>query len=82
MQVTSGRVGYSRTVQPAQYESERAEVEVAFVVAEDEDPADAIAEAAAVAKEQALAVLGRKYLAKSDERASRRERFRGPRRDD
>ncbi|MDP2659127.1 MAG: hypothetical protein Q8R28_00145, partial [Dehalococcoidia bacterium] len=37
-QVTSGRVVYSRTVQPASYESERAEVELAFVV---EDGADA-----------------------------------------
>lgn len=37
-QVTSGRVAYSRTAQPAQYESKRAEVEFAFVVEDGEDP--------------------------------------------
>lgn len=36
-QITGGRVVYGRTVQPAQYESKRADVELTFVVAEGED---------------------------------------------
>lgn len=35
-QITGGRVVFSRTVQPAQYESKRAEVELNFVLAEGE----------------------------------------------
>ena len=33
MQITGGRVVYSRTVQPAQFESKRCEVELSFVLA-------------------------------------------------
>ena len=67
-QITSGRVVYSRTVQPANYESERAEVELAFVV---EDGADAartgaiVAEVLEVARSQVLAAVGPGHKPKS-----------------
>lgn len=69
--VTSGRVSYSRKVQPAQYESEGAEVELAFVLDEGEDPATAIDEIGAIAKEGALRFVG------VTDRERRRGRFRG-----
>ena len=46
-QVMSGRVVFSRTIQPANYESARAEVEMSFVLAEGEDPAEAVREVGA-----------------------------------
>lgn len=73
MQVTSGRVVYARTVQPANFESERAEVELHFVVVDGEDPSTAAANAMAVAKRQALETIGRGL---ADQRAERRARFR------
>ena len=76
-QITSGRVVYSRTVQPANYESERAEVELAFVVEDGTDVvrAGAIAgEVLEVARSQVLAAVG--PGAKSKSRAAHlRERF-------
>lgn len=79
-QITSGRVVYSRKVQPAQFESEGAEVEFAFVLEDGEDAASAASQAGAAAKASALDLLGRRATARSDERGSRRERFR-PRED-
>ena len=86
-QVTSGRVVYSRTVQPANYESERAEVELAFVV---EDGADAeragaiAAEVLGVARSQVLAAVGPGHKSggravRSGGRFSKRERESGDR---
>lgn len=57
-QVTSGRVVYSRTVQPAQYESERAEVELAFIVEDGRSVEDAVDAAMAAAKARVLASIG------------------------
>ena len=73
MQVTSGRVVYSRTIQPASFESERAEVELSFVVSDGENPVAAAEAAMAVARERALATVGR---GQSDKQAERRRRFR------
>lgn len=56
-QVTSGRVVYSRTVQPAQYESKRAEVEFAFVVEDGEDPGQAARDAGELARREVLAMI-------------------------
>ena len=56
-QVTSGRVVYSRTVQPAQYESKRAEVEFAFAVEDGEDPGQAAREAGELARREVHALL-------------------------
>lgn len=36
-QITSGKVSYARTVQPVQFESKKAEVELSFILAEGED---------------------------------------------
>lgn len=57
-QVTSGRVAYSRTVQPAQYESKRAEAELAFVVEDGEDPAAVVREIGAMVRAECLALVG------------------------
>ncbi len=60
MQITSGRVVYSRTVQPAQYESKRAEIELTFVLAEGEKLGDALDKTAELAKTKCLdLVLGK-----------------------
>ena len=73
MTITSGRVIYSRTVQPAQHESERAEVELAFAV-EDGHPAIEVA-AAAMAEAKALILEtvgpGARKVARSGGRFSR-----------
>lgn len=73
-QITSGRVAYSRTVQPAQFESERAEVELSFVVEEGRDVGDLVDSVLAVAKERALAglsVRGKRRVARSGGRFDR-----------
>lgn len=66
-EITSGRVVYARTVQPAQYESKRVEAELSFVVAAGEDPAAALAEVGALVRTGALELVG----ARGDEEASR-----------
>ena len=61
MQITSGRVVFSRTVQPAQYESKKAEVELSFVLAEGEELKDTIEEVGERCKDAVLdLVLGKK----------------------
>ena len=60
MQITGGRVVYSRTVQPVQFESKKAEVELSFVLAEGEKLGDALDEVADLAKAQALGMVGLK----------------------
>lgn len=57
-QVTSGRVVYSRTVQPAQYESKRAEVELSFVLEDGEDAPAVIREIGAAARVECLRLVG------------------------
>lgn len=57
-QITSGRVVYSRTVQPADYESKRGEVELSFVLEDGEEAADAVRAAGAIARAEALALIG------------------------
>jgi hypothetical protein len=58
MQITSGRVVYSRTVQPAQFESKRAEVELSFVLSEKEELGDALISVGKLAQRQALEMVG------------------------
>lgn len=57
-QITSGRVVYSRTVQPAQFESERAEVELSFVIDDGQPAFSAIDAAMAIAKERVRMSIG------------------------
>lgn len=64
-QVTSGRVVYSRTVQPAQYESKRAEVELSFVIEDGEDLEAAAREVGEAARRQNLGLLGIKSKERS-----------------
>lgn len=60
MQITSGRVVFSRTVQPAQYESARGECELSFIIEEGEELDAVIDEVSAIVKEKALALVGRR----------------------
>lgn len=69
-QITGGRVVYGRTVQPAQYESKKAEVEITFAVAEGEDHAALLDLAAKVACDKAHEMVGLKPIAKSAVAAS------------
>lgn len=57
-QITGGRVVFSRTVQPAQYESKRAEVELTFVLAEGEELNSTLNDVSLKAKSQVLDILG------------------------
>lgn len=57
-QITGGRVVYGRTVQPAQYESKKAEVEFTFAVAEGEDHNELLERASAQAIAKAHEMVG------------------------
>ena len=58
MQITGGRVVYSRTVQPAQYESKKAEVELNFVLAEKEELGDALERVGMLVHMQVMEMVG------------------------
>jgi hypothetical protein len=60
MQIISGRVVFARTVQPAQYESKRAEVELSFVLAEGDDVGMAVELASHEAMSAVLQMVGLK----------------------
>jgi hypothetical protein len=60
MHITSGRVVFSRKVAPAQYESKTAEVELTFILAEDEELGDTLDVVGQQAKAKALELVGLK----------------------
>lgn len=60
MQIVSGKVIFGRTVQPAQYESKKAEVEISFVLAEGEPLGDSLDIAGLMAKVKVLELVGLK----------------------
>ena len=62
VQITQGRVVYSRTIQPAQYESKKGECELTFVLAEGEDLGNALDECAELVKAKALEMVGVKVV--------------------
>lgn len=57
MPITGGKVVYSRTIQVAQFEPKRAEVEISFEVTDKENLQDLIEEAKAIAREEAIALV-------------------------
>lgn len=57
MQITGGRVAYSRTKQPAPYESTRGEAELFFTLEEGENVDEVMDEVGAICKEHALALV-------------------------
>jgi hypothetical protein len=57
-QITGGRVVFSRTVQPAQYESKKSEVELTFVLAEGEKLADTLDQIGKLVQDKALEMVG------------------------
>lgn len=58
MQITGGRVCYSRTVSPAPYESAKAETELSFIVEEGDNIDDVTAECLDICKEQVHHTIG------------------------
>lgn len=60
MQITGGKVTYSRTKQPAPYESVRGEAELYFTLEEGEDVDTVMDEVGAIVKEHALAIISSK----------------------
>ncbi len=60
MQVTNGKVLFSRKVKPADYEGAECAVELSFLIEEGDDPAVVTNTVARMAQEQALERLGRK----------------------
>lgn len=58
MQITGGRVIFARSVQPAQYETKKAEVEITFTLAEGEELGTTLDRAAEVAQAKALEMVG------------------------
>lgn len=58
MQITGGRVVFARSVQPAQYETKKAEVEITFTLAEGEELGTTLDRAGEVAQAKALELVG------------------------
>lgn len=58
MQITGGKVSYSRTMQPAPYESKKGEVELAFTLDEKDDLDEVLDEVGAICKEKANELVG------------------------
>jgi hypothetical protein len=57
-QITAGKVSFARSVQPAQYETKKAEVELSFSLAEGEELGAFLDDVAAKAQEKALQMVG------------------------
>jgi hypothetical protein len=57
-EITGGKVGYRRTVQPAPYESKTAECELSFSVEEGEDPETVAADVLAACRAAVEEILG------------------------
>ena len=57
-QITKGRVTYGRTIQPAQYESKKAEVEIEFVIGEGEEVGEWLDRAGQMAQDKAHELVG------------------------
>jgi len=66
MQITGGKVTFGRSVQPAQYETKKAEVEITFTLAEGEALGDTLNHAASVAQDKALEMVGLKKAVSSN----------------
>lgn len=58
MQITGGRVCFSRTVQPAPYESKKGDVELSFMLDDNESIDDALNEVKDICKEHVLELVG------------------------
>ena len=54
MPIVAGKVIYSRTIQVAQFEPRRVEVEISFEVKDDESLADLLDDAKNIAREEAM----------------------------
>lgn len=64
--LTAGKITYGRTVQPAQYESKKAEVEICFVAADDGSDFDALLkQAGEIAMSKAHEMVGLKAAPKA-----------------
>jgi hypothetical protein len=71
-QITGGTVNFGRTVQPAQYESKKADVTLTFVLAEGEDMGEMLNHVA-LAQAKALEMVGLKAQAASAPAAAKTE---------
>lgn len=58
MQITGGRVAFSRTVQPQPYESRKADIELAFLLDDKENIDDALNEVKDICREHVLEMVG------------------------
>jgi hypothetical protein len=65
MQITGGKVTFGRSVQPAQYETKKAEVEISFTLAEGEALEGKLDYAAEMARSKALEMIGLKPALKA-----------------
>ena len=65
MQITRGKVLFGRTIQPAQFESKKAEAELEFVLAEGEELGDALDEVGDMVKDHVLKMVGLKQATPS-----------------
>jgi hypothetical protein len=59
-QITAGKISFARSVQPAQYETKKAEVELSFSLAEGEELGAWLDDVAAKAQAKALEMIGLK----------------------
>lgn len=62
-QFTGGKVSFSRTVQPAPYESKNASVEISFMLDPNDDMDKVLEQVGYLAEDRALAMVGLKRKA-------------------
>jgi len=58
LQITNGKVSFTRSVRPADYEKKEATVELSFAVGDEEDAASVVEAVGRLAQEKALALVG------------------------
>jgi len=74
MHITGGRVVFSRSVQPAQFENKKAEVELTFTLHEGEELGDALDEVGRLVEHKALEMVGLNREDEDDDPPVRKKR--------
>jgi hypothetical protein len=78
VQITAGKVIFARSVQPAQYETKKAEVELSFSLAEGEELGAWLDDVAAKAQAKALEMVGLKPAQEAKPAATKKAEVKPP----
>lgn len=77
-QITGGKVNFARSVQPAQYETKKAEVELSFTFAENEPLGEFLDTVANLAQDKALEMVGLKKSAEAKPASAKATKAKPP----